>query len=140
VLNTFFSGRSEGEAGHGGGEVHVGADAEHGGVLGDLRAVLLNVQTRLDHGLEAVDEELRVLRATGALEGPGKAPEAAEAARLQIVQLLLARVLARNHVLDDGLHGAQDLLVVAHDQHLLDVAVQQAVAAIQTTHIWILKL
>lgn len=128
-LNTFFRGRSEGEAGHGGGEIHIGADAEHGGVLGDFAAVLLDVQTRLDHGLEAVDEELRVLCAAGAFEGAGEAPEATKAARLQIVQLLLAGVLAGDHVLNDGLHCAQNLLVVAQRQHLLDVGVQQTVTA-----------
>lgn len=121
---TFFRGRSKGEAGHGAREIHVGADAEHGGVLGYLAAILFNVQTRFDHGLQAVDEKLRVLGAAGALEGAGEAPQAAEATWLQVVQLLLAGVLAGDHVLDDGLHGAQDLLVVAKRQHFLDVGVQ----------------
>lgn len=60
-------------------------------------------------------------------ERAGEAPETAEPAGLQVVQLLLTRVLAGYHVLDDALHRAEDHLVVAHLQNTSQPRVQQAV-------------
>ena len=85
-------------------------------------------QTSLHQRLEAVDEQLDILSVAVRLgEGPGKPPEAAEAAALEEVQLLLAGVLAADHVLDDALHRRQDRLVVTQRQHIGDLRVQQGV-------------
>ena len=81
-------------------------------------------QTSLHQGLEAVDKQLNILRvAVGLGEGPGKPPEAAEATALEEVKLLLAGVLAADHVLDDALHRRQDRLVVTQRQHVGDLGV-----------------
>lgn len=45
------------------------------------------------------------------------------------MQLLLAAVLAGNHVLDDALHCAQDDVVVVLREDCCDLGVQQAVTA-----------
>ena len=85
-------------------------------------------QTSLHQRLETVDEQLDILRvAVGLGEGPGEPPEAAEATALQEVKLLLAGVLAADHVLDDALHRRQDRLVVTQGQHVSDLCVQQRV-------------
>lgn len=49
------------------------------------------------------------------------------------MQLLLARVLARDHILYDAAHGAQNHLVVARRQHVVDFHVQQVVSEITRT-------
>ena len=46
---------------------------------------------------------------------------------LQEVKLLLAGVLAADHVLDDGLHCGQDGLVVAEGKHVGDLGVEERV-------------
>ena len=85
-------------------------------------------QTSLHQRLEAVDEQLDILRvAVGLGEGPREPPEAAETAALEEVKLLLAGVLAADHVLDDALHRRQDRLVVTQRQHVCDLGVQQRV-------------
>ena len=82
-------------------------------------------QTSLHQGLEAVDKQLNILGvAVGLGEGPGEPPEAAKAAALEEVKLLLAGVLAADHVLDDALHRRQDRLVVTQRQHVGDLGVQ----------------
>ena len=43
------------------------------------------------------------------------------------MELLLAGVLAADHVLDDGLHGGEDRLVVAEGEHVGDLGVQEGV-------------
>ena len=62
-------------------------------------------------------------------EGPCEPPEAAEADLLQIGELLLGGVLARDHVLDDALHRVQDGLVMTQRQHAVYLSIQQRMAA-----------
>ena len=57
-----------------------------------------------------------------------KSPETAESAALQEMKLLLRFVVfTRDHVLDDGLHGSQNCLVVAQRKHVRDFCVLKQV-------------
>lgn len=46
---------------------------------------------------------------------------------LQVGELLLRGILARDHVLDDTLDRIQDHLIMAELQHRIDLGIQEAV-------------
>lgn len=108
---VLVGGRGQRQTAHGGGEVDGRGHRQGARVLAEL--TLVGRQTRLDHGFQAVDKQLGIVQVGLARgEGASKPPQSPKAAGLQVVQLLLAAVLAGNHVLDDALHGTQDDVVV----------------------------
>ena len=157
---------TDGDAGHGRGEIGVETDSSGrgaemvmvvmpkgvqtgGGVsmsVGSQQAaaesessvqtefgVVQRRQTRLDHRLETIDEQFDVV---GILsrdgERTGETPEAAEATRLEVAELLLllAGVVAgrtADHLVNDRLNGGQDRLVVRQRENGIDFRVQQIV-------------
>ena len=101
-----------------------------------FRAVFVLVQGRqtgLDHRLETIDEQFHVVRVLSRDgERTGEAPQSSETARLKVTELLLllTGVVARrtgDHLIDDGLHGGQDRLVVRERKNRVDLRVQEIV-------------
>lgn len=61
-------------------------------------------------------------------KGSCKPPEASEPPTLQLVKLLVALVLTRHHILNDGLNSTQNHPVMAEGQHRCYFGIQQWVA------------
>lgn len=64
AADLLFGGRAQRQARHARGQVHVGANAQHGGVLLQLAVLALSLlygQTSLYHGFQAVHEQLAAL-------------------------------------------------------------------------------